>query len=293
MAAAVSDGSMRSFGAQGMVAPLREVLVKRPGAAFGAAFAEPGHGFLRPVDLPRAQVEHDAFVDTLRGLGVTVHELGVETFDPDLVYTFDASLVTERGAILLRSGKANRLGEEAVHAAWYEARGVPVVGAIESPGTVDGGDTFWLDPATLCLGRTLRTNRLGGEQLAAIWGGDVRVFDVPYGDGPSKLIHLLSLISPVADDLAVVYLPLLPVGLWQLLQERGIGLVEVPPQEFDSLGPNVLTIRPRVVVMAVGNPITAARLRDAGVEVHEVPLDEVGVNGCGGPTCLTRPILRG
>ncbi len=276
-----------------MVAPLREVMVKRPGQPSVARSRTPAHGFLRPVDLPRAQAEHDGFVATLRGLGVVVHELGVETDDPDLVYTFDASLVTDRGAILLRSGKANRLGEEAVHATWYEARGIPVIGAIEAPGTVDGGDTFWIDPETLCIGRTLRTNRLGGEQLAAIWGGDVRVFDVPYGDGPQKLIHLLSVISPVADDLAVVYLPLLPVGLWELLHERGVTMVPVPPEEYDSLGPNVLTVRPRVVVIAAGNPVTAGRLRDQGVEVHEVPLDEVGANGSGGPTCLTRPILRG
>jgi dimethylargininase len=281
------------FGAQSMVAPLREVLVKRPDAAFGHAYREPAHGFLRPVDLPRAQAEHDAFVDLLRRLGVIVHELGVETIDPDLVYTFDASLVTDRGVIQLRSGKPNRRGEESVHAAWLEAKGIPVLGAIEAPGTVDGGDTVWIDPETLCIGRTLRTNQAGGEQLAAIWGGETRVFDVPYGDGPAKLIHLLSLISPVADDLVVVYLPLLPVGLWQLLQERGIGLVEVPREEFESLGPNVLTVRPGVVIMAAGNPITAGRLRGQGVEVHEVPLDEVGVNGSGGPTCLTRPILRG
>jgi N-dimethylarginine dimethylaminohydrolase len=283
----------RAFGAQGMVAPLREVLVKRPGPAFGRAFDEPALGFLHPVDLERARAEHDAFVETLRLLGVTVDELGVETEDADLSYTFDASLVTDRGAILLRSGKTNRLGEEAAHAAWYDARGIPVIGAVEAPGTVDGGDTFWIDHETMCIGRTLRTNRSGGEQLAAIWGGDARFFDVPYGDGPEKLIHLLSLISPVADDLAVVYLPLLPVGLWELLRERGIVLVEVPPGEFDSLGPNVLTVRPRVVVMAAGNPVTAGRLRGHGVEVHEVLLGEVGANGSGGPTCLTRPILRG
>jgi len=281
------------FGAQSMVAPLSEVMVKRPDAAFGHAFEDPAHGFLRPVDLPRAQAEHDAFVEVLRGLGVVVHELGVETYDPDLVYTFDASLITDRGAILLRSGKPNRQGEESVHAAWLEAKGIPVLGAIEAPGTVDGGDTFWIDHDTLCIGRTLRTNRAGGEQLAAIWGGPVHTFDVPYGDGPARLIHLLSLISPVAADLAVVYLPLLPVGLWQLLMDRTVTLLEVPPAEFDSLGPNVLAIRPRVVVMAAGNPVTAARLRDADVEVHEVSLDEVGVNGSGGPTCLTRPILRG
>ena len=289
----VPEPATRTYGAQGMVAPLQEVMVQRPGPAFGRAFEDAALGYFRPVDLPRARSEHDVFVATLRGLGVVVHELGVETDDPDLVYTFDASLVTDRGAILLRSGKANRLGEAAIHAAWYEARAIPVLGAIEPPGTVDGGDTFWLDPQTLCIGRTLRTNRLGGEQLAAIWGGNVRVFDVPYGDGPEKLIHLLSVVSPVADDLAVVYLPLLPVGLWELLRERGVTMVPVPPEEYDSLGPNVLAIRPRVVIIAAGNPVTAGRLRDHGVEVHEVPLGEVGANGSGGPTCLTRPILRG
>ena len=282
----------RSYGAQGMVAPLREALVQRPGEAFGRAFEDPAHGFLHPVDLQRARAEHDGFAATLRGLGVVVNELGVETEDPDLVYTFDASLVTDRGVILLRSGKANRVGEETFHAAWYKAHGIPVIGAIEAPGTVDGGDTFWIDSETLCIGRTLRTNRSGREQLAAIWGGDVRFFDVPYGDGPEKLIHLLSVISPVDDDLAVVYLPLLPVGLWEMLRERGVGMISVSPEEFDSLGPNVLAVRPRVVVVAAGNPMTAKRLREHGVEVHEVPLDEVGVSGSGGPTCLTRPILR-
>ena len=193
----------------------------------------------------------------------------------------------------LRSGKATRRGEEAAHAAWFETRGIPILGAIEPPGTVDGGDTFWIDHETLCIGRTLRTNRVGGEQLAAIWGGDVRVFDVPYGSGPEKLIHLLSVISPVADDLAVVYLPFLPVGLWEMLHDRGITMVPVPPEEYDSLGPNVLAVGPRVVVMAAGNTVTARRMREHGVEVHEVSLDEVGCNGSGGPTCLTRPILRG
>ncbi len=283
----------RTFGAQSLVAPLRDALVKRPGPAFGRAFDDPAHGFLRAVDLARAQAEHDALTATLRELGVTIHELGVETADPDLCYTFDVSLVTDRGAILLRSGKANRRGEEAAHEAWYRARGIPVIGRIEAPGTVDGGDTFWLDHETFCIGRTLRTNGSGAAQLAELVGGDVRLFDVPYGQGPQKLIHLLSLISPVADDLAVVYLPLLPVGLWELLTERGIGMVEVPPEELESLGPNVLAVRPRVVVMAAGNPVTAGRLRDRGVEVHEVALGEVGVNGSGGPTCLTRPILRG
>ena len=283
----------RAYGAQSMIAPLREVLVQRPGAAFGRAFDDPRHGFLHPVDLARAQAEHDRLTATLRELGVAVHALGAETADPDLSYTFDASLVTERGAVLLRSGKPSRLGEEQAHEAWYGERGIPIVGRIEAPGTVDGGDTLWLDAETFCIGRTLRTNRAGGAQLARIVGGDVLAFDVPYGDGPDRLIHLLSLISPVAERLAVVHLPLLPVGLWELLRERGWDLVEAPPEECETLASNVLAVRAGVVVMAAGNPVTAGRLRDRGVEVHELPLGEVGVNGSGGPTCLTRPILRG
>ena len=287
------QASTRMFGAQSMTAPLREVLVKRPGPAFGRAFDHPAHGYLRPVDLELAQREHDAFTDLLAGLGPTVHVLGAETDSPDLVYLFDPLLVSDRGAIPLRPGKPNRRGEELVVEAWLEARGIPTVARIEAPGMIEGGDTFWLRPDLMCIGRTLRTDAEGARQLGAIVDGDVRVFDLPYWKGPAELIHLLSVISPVADDLAVVYLPLLPVGLWELLRERGIVLVEVPPGEFDSLGPNVLTVRPRVVVMAAGNPVTAGRLRGHGVEVHEVLLGEVGANGSGGPTCLTRPILRG
>ena len=283
----------RRFGAQSMTAPLRDVLVKRPGSAFGAAFDDPAHGFLHPVDLELARREHDAFVDVLASLGPRVHVLETELASPDLVYTFDPLLVTDRGAIPLRPGKPNRAAEPASVEAWTTAFGIPTIGRIEAPGTVEGGDTFWLRPDLFCIGRTLRTDADGAGQLAELVGGDVRIFDVPYWHGPAELIHLLSVISPVADDLAVVYLPLLPVGLWELLRERGVTLVPVSPEEYDSLGPNVLTVRPRVVVIAAGNPVTAGRLRDHGVEVHEVPLHEVGANGSGGPTCLTRPILRG
>jgi N-dimethylarginine dimethylaminohydrolase len=285
--------TVRRYGAQSMSAPLRDVLVKRPGPAFGRAFEDPAHGFLYPVDLDLARREHDAFVDVLVGLGPTVHVLEDEpTTDPDLVYTFDPLLVTDRGAIPLRPGKANRLGEPAILEAWMLEAGIPVVGRIETPGTIEGGDTFWLRPDLFCIGRTLRTNQAGVDQLAALVGGDVRVFDVPYWKGPDELIHLMSVISPVADDLAVVYLPLLPVGLWTLLGELGIRMIPVPDAEFPTLGCNVLAVRPGVVILAEGNPVTAAALAAAGCEVHTYPATQVGINGSGGPTCMTRPILR-
>jgi N-dimethylarginine dimethylaminohydrolase len=283
----------RRYGAQSMTAPLRDVLVKRPTAAFGRAFDDPAHGFLHPVDLDVARREHDAFLDVLAGLGPTVHILEEELDDPDLVYTFDPLLVTDRGAIPLRPGKPNRAGEPAVLERWMGDAEIPILGRIEAPGTVEGGDTFWLRPDLFCIGRTLRTNGAGVDQLAALVGGDVRVFDVPYWRGPAELIHLLSVISPVADDLAVVYLPLLPVGLWQLLGELGIRSVEVPDVEFPTLGCNVLAVRPGVVILAEGNPVTAAALAAAGCEVHTYPATEIGINGSGGPTCMTRPILRG
>ena len=281
-----------AFGAQSMTAPLREVLVKRPGPAFGRAFDDPAHGFLHPVDLAVAQREHDAFVELLAGLGPTVHELGAESDSPDLVYQFDPLLVSDQGAIPLRPGKPNRQGEELLIEAWLNERGVPTVARIEAPGTIEGGDTFWLRPDLLCIGRTLRTNAEGARQLDAIVQGDVQTFDVPYWKGPAELVHLLSVISPVADDLAVVFLPLLPVGLWELLGELGIEMIPVPEEEFPTLGCNVLAVEPGVVIMAEGNPRTAAALAAAGCEVHTYAATEIGINGSGGPTCLTRPILR-
>ena len=282
----------RTYGAQSMVAQLRDVLVKAPGAAFARAFEDPAAGFLRPVDLDRARREHDGLVATLDGLGVRVHVLDAETADPDLVYVFDPMLIANGGAIPLRPGKPNRQGEPAVLEAWTRARGIPTLGRIEGPGTVEGGDTFWLRPDLLCIGRTLRTNDAGARQLAAIAGGDARIFDVPYWKGPAELVHLLSVISPVADDLAVVFLPLLPAGLHELLADLGVRLVEVPEAEYPTLGCNVLAVRPGVVVVAEGNDVTRRRLEAAGCEVHAIPLREVGENGSGGVTCLTRPVLR-
>jgi N-dimethylarginine dimethylaminohydrolase len=282
----------RRYGAQSMSAPLRDVLVKRPGVAFGHAFDDPAHNFFHPVDLDRAQREHDAFVETLAALGPRVHVLDAELDSPDLVYTFDPLLVTDRGAIPLRPGKPNRAPEPGAIEAWTRAAGIPTVGRIEAPGTIEGGDTLWLRPDLFCVGRTLRTNSEGARQLAGLVGGDVRIFDLPYWRGPSELIHLMSVISPVADDLAVVYLPLLPVGLWELLAQLEVRLVEVPDEEFLTLGCNVLAVRPGVVILADGNPRTSAALAAVGCEVHTYPATEIGLNGSGGPTCMTRPILR-
>jgi N-dimethylarginine dimethylaminohydrolase len=275
-----------------MTAPLRSVLVHRPDAAFGAAFDDPAHAFRHPVDLATAQAEHDAYTDLLADLGVWVHRLVAYTDDPDLIYTFDPALVTQAGAILLRPGKPNRSGEPRIVRRWLANAGIPIAGRIGPRATIEGGDVLWLRPDLVCVGRTLRTNDAGAKQLAALVDAEVRVFDLPYWQGPDELVHLLSVISPVTHNLAVVYPPLLPVGLWTLLKELKIATIPVPDQEFPTLGCNVLAVRPGVVVMAEGNPVTKAALESAGCEVHTYPATEIGLNGSGGPTCMSLPILR-
>jgi dimethylargininase len=288
----MTDTTARRWGAQSMTAPLLDALVHRPGVAFGAAFQDPAHGYLHPVDLVAAQREHDAYVDLLTRLGVNVHTLDVETDDPDLIYPFDPLLVTDRGAVPLRPGKPTRRDEPSLLEAWTLAAGIPTIARIEAPGTIEGGDTLWLRPDLLCIGRSLRTNDAGARQLAAIVGGDVRIFDLPYWRGDAELVHLLSVISPITDELAIVYPPLLPAGLWELLNEREIRTIAVPDDEFRTLGCNVLAVRPGVLVMTEGNPVTRAAVENAGCEVHLYAAVEIGLNGSGGPTCMTRPILR-
>jgi N-dimethylarginine dimethylaminohydrolase len=282
----------RTYGAQSMTAPLREVLLRSPGANFGRAFDDPRHGFRHTVDLELARRQHDALCDLLTRLGVTVHLLAEDGLGPDAVYVFDPLLVTDRGTVPLRSGKPTRLGEEAALERWTLDASVPALGRIEAPGTVDGGDTFWLRPDLFCIGRSLRTNRDGARQLGEIVGGRVETFDMSYWRGPAEVLHLLSVISPVADDLAVVFQPLLPAGLHELLADEVVGTNPVDEGEFETLGCNVLAVRPGVVILAEGNPRTAAVLAKAGCEVHTFEASEIALNGSGGPTCLTRPIFR-
>jgi N-dimethylarginine dimethylaminohydrolase len=284
--------AQRLSGAQSMTAPLLKVMVRAPGPSFGRAYDDPAHGFLHQVDLVLAQRQHTAFADLLTRLGVEVEVLGDDDLGPDSVYVFDPLLIAARGALPLRMGKPTRRNEWAALERWATASGIRTVGRIEAPGTVEGGDTFWLRPDLLCVGRSLRTNTEGAAQLAQLVGGRVELFDLPWWHGPSEVLHLLSVISPVSDDLALVYRPLLPSGLAVLLDELDVRTVAVSDDEFATLGCNVLAVRPGVVIVADGNPQTCAALAAAGCEVHTLDLSEIGLNGSGGPTCLTRPVLR-
>lgn len=177
-------------------------------------------------------------------------------------------------------------------AGWFEKSGIPIIGRIQEPGTVDGGDVLWLRPDIVCIGRTLRTNQAGIDQLTSLLRETAHVFDVAYGAGPSACMHLMSTISMVSDDLAVVDLAALPAGLHGMLVDLGVRLIDVPPDEIARLATNVLAVQPGVVMVVEGNPVTRAALEEEGVEVHEFAGVEIVLNGTGGPTCLTRPVLR-
>ena len=278
-----------------MVDPLRRVLVRRPDEAF--ASADPGrwHYTAQP-ELATAQSEHDALVEILRAAGVEViyHDAPLPQH-ADAIYVFDPVWVSDHGAVRLNMGKALRRGEERALADRLEALGVPTLFAIEGDGSVEGGDLMWLDHQTLLAGRGFRTNASGIAQLRAgfaDFGVEVLSFDLPYFTGPEACLHLMSVISPVDHDLVVIYPPLLPVPLWELLRERGIERVEVPEDEFVTMGPNVLALAPRHCLMVEGNPVTRQRLIDAGCSVATYRGDEISLKAEGGPTCLTRPILR-
>jgi len=290
----------RRVGSQSLVAPLRRVIVKRPEEAFRSASKIEDEwrrlGFTGPPDLARAAEEHRRFVALLEAAGAEVLALPeAEGTTLDSLYAHDPALVTSAGVVVFNMGKPERRGEgEALRRALAEW-GVPVLGAVDGDATAEGGDMLWLDERTLVVGRGFRTNGAGIARIRALLAPlGVETIDVhlPAWDGREGLLHLLSIISLLADDLAVVYRRLLPVPLVELLEARGVALVDVPDEEFPGMGCNVLALAPRRVVMLERLPVTRGRLEAAGCSVSEYSGREISLKGNGGPTCLTRPLLR-
>ena len=213
----------------------------------------------------------------------------------DSIYCRDASIATDFGIIICNMGKQGRIHEPYAQLEAYKMNNVNILGEIKFPGTLEGGDVAWLDQNTLAVGHTYRTNEEGISQLKGLLqpkGIEIIVVDLPHYKGESDVFHLMSILSPVDKNLAVVYSPLMPIKFRNQLLERGFQLIEVPEQEFDSMGCNVLAVAPRDCLMVAGNPITRKLLEDAGASVHIYEGNEISVKGGGGPTCLTRPIDR-
>ncbi len=278
---------------------IQRIAIRRPEQAFGNQQQVSDQwqdlNYHSEPDFNEAVSEYQSLVDLLAQTGAEVIELpAMEPALLDSIYVRDSLIVTPKGLVKAGMGKAQRREEPAVNAHSLYENGENIAGEIELPGMVEGGDLVWLDDETLLAAIGYRTNRTGIQQLQKIVGAGVTIeaFDIPHYKGSTDVFHLMSVLSPVDDNLAVVYLPLMPVRLVQLLQDRNFDFVEVPDEEFKSMGCNVLAISPRHVVMIAGNRETEKRLSAAGCKVEVIKADEISRKGEGGPTCLTRPLVR-
>lgn len=279
--------------------PVRRILVKHPREAYrDQANADANWkdlGYPAPVSYAKVTEEFEAFVEILKKFIPVISYLPAdEGTGLDSLYTHDPIVPTNKGIIMMNMGKPQRRGEARAMEKYFGAEGIPVRGWIESPATHEGGDSVWLDENTLAMAHSFRTNAAGAERMRELAGGDFEVlsYGLPYWNGPDECLHIMSFISPVDKDLAVVYSKQMPIPFREELVRRGFSFVEVPDSEYDTFAPNVLAIAPRVVVVASGSPITKERLRNAGCEVYEYPGDDITFKGGGGPTCLTRAIER-
>jgi N-dimethylarginine dimethylaminohydrolase len=284
----MSDASR--YGVQSMVDPLRRVLIRRPVTQGDFAAAD-----WREPDPAKLTAEHEAFGELLEGLGCEVNVAAPLDGLVDSVYVCDPVWVCGQGAIVLQSAKPQRVGEGEGMVADLEAAGVPIAGRLTGTATADGGDMVWLDNETLAVARGYRTNAEAHRQLDEILaaeGARTMRFDLPHDRGAEHVLHLMSFISPVTHDLAVVFEPLAPVTLMQELQERGIGVIPLDEDEYHSMGCNILATAPGVVVVLDGNPKIRRAMEAKGIEVHAYQGGDVSLKGDGGPTCLTRELLR-
>ncbi|RWE84393.1 MAG: amidinotransferase, partial [Mesorhizobium sp.] len=284
---------MSAFGSQSMAAPLRRVLMRSATNAMRGADRAAWH-YGSGFDPAKAAMQHAVLAELVAASGAEIEWIEDKADGlADSVFTHDPSLMTDRGALILSMGKPLRAKEPSLHEETYRRLGIPVLGRVEAPGQVEGGDCVWVDARTLAIGRGVRTNQEGIQQVANLLtplGISVYGFDLPLWQGEEACLHLMSVISPLADDLALVYSPLLPAPFYQMLKARGIRLVEGDPQEFaasNGLSLNVLPTSPLKVIAVAGFPKTKAAMEAAGCTVDIFEADALCIACEGGPTCLT------
>ncbi len=285
---------------QSEVAKIQSLLLKHPRDAFQSQELIMAQWrqlrYLGPPELDRAIEEYESFIQLLSNFVPRIHFLPRESsLTLDSIYVRDASIVCKKGVILCNMGKPERAQEPGAQEKFFRSLGITIVGRIEAPGTLEGGDVVWLNDHTLAVGRSYRTNSEGIGQLKALLEGCIEemiIVDLPHWRGPKDVFHLMSIISPVDHDTALVYSPLMPIGFREKLLAMGYKLLDVPDEEFETLGCNVLAIEPGKCLMLSGNPKTRELLQRQGMEVYEYKGEEISIKGGGGPTCLTRPIER-
>jgi N-dimethylarginine dimethylaminohydrolase len=252
--------------------------------------------YLGQPDFTCAMREYDDFIAILESFDIEIDLLPrAEGVGLDSIYVRDASIVCDRGVILCSMGKHQRRAEPEAQAAALAGLGLELLGRVSEPATIEGGDVVWLGDGSVVVGISRRTDEAGAGQLRDMLGDcvdQVVLVRLPDWGGPGDVFHLMSILSPIDHDLALVYSPLTPAPLREALLARGYRLVEVPDQEFATMGCNVLAVAPRRCVMLSGNPVTRARLERAGADVVMYDGAQISMKGAGGPTCLTRPIVR-
>jgi len=274
-----------------MTGRLERVLVRPPLPEDGVHWRE--YGWRAAPDHAKAAEEHEVFRGLLEDAGSEVVLSSHDPGNPDAIYVYDPVLVGSEGAVLLRPGKEGRRGEPGAMAEPLAAAGVPIAAELADPVVAEGGDTVWLDAETLLVGIGYRTSPAAVAALESVFPRvQVLTFDLPHWNGRGEVMHLMSFISPLDGDLALVYRRIAPVRLLELLAERGIEVVEVPDDEFETQGSNVLALGPRQALALDGSPETRRRMERAGVDVVVYRGEEISLKGDGGPTCLTRPLLR-
>ena len=291
-------GEKAFFGVSSMTNRLATVGMLRPMKALKTADPKKWH-YGNSFDPTKINDNYSSFTKILTDLDVKILWMESKNNEnADSIFTYDASFMTPRGAILLLPGKPLRKGEEKIHEAFYKKNNIPIIGRLSGSASAEGGDIFWVDKETVVIGKSFRTNQEGIEQIKRIFNAFnviVVSFDLPFFLGSEACLHMMSLISLVDDKKALTYKTLLPIGLVQLLEKKGYDLIEAPEDEFissEGLNINVLAIKPGECVMISGFPKTKKTLENNGVNVHTFEGNSLCIGCEGGPTCLTRPILR-
>ncbi len=283
-----------------MVDPIKKILLKHPSNAFlnqrniNKQYLE--LNYLAAPNFNSAISDYEIFVDLLKSFDIEIYYLPEDkSTSLDSIYTHDPCVVSNKGVVICNMGKKARQPEADTMKKFFNSIEVPILGKIQSPGTLEGGDVVWINEKTIAVGEGYRTNKEGIEQLKLLLSDQVETVitvSIPHWNGPDDCLHLMSNLSPIDHDLYLVYSRLLPVSFIKYLLDQNIELIDVPDDEYESMGCNVLAIAPRKVIMISGNPKTKQLLENKGVEIHTYDGSEISIKGAGGPTCLTRPFLR-
>ena len=283
-----------------MVDPIKKILLKHPRNSFiNQDIIDKQYLELNYSEAPnfnKAILDYEKFVSLLKSFGIELHYLPEDNSTSlDSIYTHDPCIISNNGIIICNMGKKARLAEPNTIEKFFKSIQIPILGKIKAPGTLEGGDVVWIDDKTIAVGEGYRTNKEGIEQLRYLLSDQVETVisvPIPHWNGPQDCLHLMSNLSPIDHNLYLVYSRLLPVSFRKYLLDRNIELIDVPDEEYESMGCNVLTVSPRKAIMISGNSKTKQLLEKNNVEVYTYDGTEISIKGAGGPTCLTRPFLR-